>query len=202
MAKSRRKKAVHTSEDLLHMAIAMLDELTHGHARASALVAAENLNIALGLLIVRTFTNGDSKAASELMASEKPLGTFSARIKLAYCLGALDHAAYNDLENIRDVRNKCAHHHENLTFADDFIVSKCNELANWEPFREVFSSDEKFLALMGSKSRDRIAQLKFNSVCSYLFMTIMFTLNHMASSEEMSPYVTKLAVSIRSHLTG
>jgi len=45
----------------------------------------------------------------ELLEGDNPLGTFSARIKMTYRLGLIDHELFKILERIRSIRNKSAH---------------------------------------------------------------------------------------------
>ena len=45
----------------------------------------------------------------ELLEGDRPLATFSARIKLCYRLGLIDETLYQALEQLRNIRNQCAH---------------------------------------------------------------------------------------------
>lgn len=45
----------------------------------------------------------------ELLEGDRPLATFSSRIKLAYRLGLIDLSLYSILEKIRSIRNSSAH---------------------------------------------------------------------------------------------
>src|SRR5665213_2363035 len=46
----------------------------------------------------------------ELLGRDRPLNTFSARIKLCYRLGLIDKTLYTALEKLRALRNPSAHH--------------------------------------------------------------------------------------------
>jgi len=50
-----------------------------------------------------------NKDVDELLEGDKPLGTFSARIKLCYRLGIIDESLCNALERLRTLRNPSAH---------------------------------------------------------------------------------------------
>jgi len=54
-----------------------------------------------------------SNDQDELLEGDRPLGTFSSRIKITYRLGLLDDSLYEILEIIRNIRNSSAH---KLTF--------------------------------------------------------------------------------------
>jgi DNA-binding MltR family transcriptional regulator len=53
--------------------------------------------------------NSKPKDNDELLEGDRPLATFSARIKLTYRLGLIDETLYRALEQLRALRNKCAH---------------------------------------------------------------------------------------------
>lgn len=50
-----------------------------------------------------------AKEPDELLEGDRPLATFSARIKLTYRLGLIDVTLYETLEHLRSLRNKSAH---------------------------------------------------------------------------------------------
>lgn len=49
------------------------------------------------------------KDQDELLEGDRPLATFSARIKLTYRLGLIDETCYTALEQLRTLRNSSAH---------------------------------------------------------------------------------------------
>jgi hypothetical protein len=49
------------------------------------------------------------KDQDELLEGDRPLATFSARIKMCYRLGLIDEALYLSLEHLRSLRNLSAH---------------------------------------------------------------------------------------------
>jgi len=56
------------------------------------------------------------------------LGTFSARIDAAYCLGLLSKDENRDLHLIRKIRNDFAHKLIDMSFESQEIASRCREL--------------------------------------------------------------------------
>lgn len=50
-----------------------------------------------------------AKDSDELLESDRPLATFSARIRICYRLGLIDTTFYKDLEKLRALRNLSAH---------------------------------------------------------------------------------------------
>ncbi len=69
----------------------------------------------------------DGKAKDDLFHSAGPLGTFSARIKLCFCLGMLDDREYHDLEVMRGIRNEFAHKID-TSFDMPSIKDRCGNL--------------------------------------------------------------------------
>jgi hypothetical protein len=58
----------------------------------------------------------------ELLEGDRPLATFSARIKMCYRLGLIDESLYLSLENLRVLRNPSAH-----SIAFDIVKSPMRE---------------------------------------------------------------------------
>ena len=104
-----------------------LEEFQKESDRGAALVGAalidHKLADTLRALMVK------SKIVNELMDSASaPLGTLSARIKLAFALGLIDAHELNECEIIRKVRNEFAHAVHGLSFADNKVSALCDRL--------------------------------------------------------------------------
>lgn len=65
------------------------------------------------------------KEQDELLEGDRPLGTFSARIKMCYRLGLIDETLYLTLEHLRRLRNPSAH-----SLAFDITKSPTRERIN------------------------------------------------------------------------
>jgi DNA-binding MltR family transcriptional regulator len=96
--------------------------------RGLALIAAAFLDDALGAMLEKHFAHEPKVITSELLTGDGPLGTFSARTKLAYCLGWFGPTEFRDLNLICDIRNDFAHVHKPLTFAEQSVQDRCREL--------------------------------------------------------------------------
>lgn len=70
---------------------------------------------ALGDLIGAFLISGES-TKQLLNGFNAPLGTFSARIKMAYSLGLITRPQREDLDRLRRIRNEFAHTWEPVTF--------------------------------------------------------------------------------------
>ncbi|MGM4892315.1 MltR family transcriptional regulator [Tardiphaga sp. 839_C3_N1_4] len=97
----------------------MLDTLDDRGLVLSLAAFAEG---ALGNLIGAFLIPGD--AAKQLLEGfNAPLGTFSARIKMAFSLGLITASQHADLDRLRKIRNAFAHSWEPLSFADQTVAA-------------------------------------------------------------------------------
>ena len=104
-----------------------LSEFQQETDRAAAVLGAAYLDQALEHLLRKRLLGGN-KLKGELLGTDKPLGSFSARIKVAFAIGSLHKAAYDDLEIIRRIRNEFAHQTMGFSFQRPEIVSRCQQL--------------------------------------------------------------------------
>lgn len=137
--------------------------LTRESDRGCALFAAAYLDKSLGDLLKACMVQG-RKMEEELFTGQAPLSTFSSRIKLAYYLGKIAPSERKDLDTIRSIRNEFAHHAELLSFDDQSIRDRCNNLThNWRekgaPARTKFTAAIAALLV-------RISSEKFNSIAA------------------------------------
>lgn len=107
------------------------EEIRNESARGAVIIAGAVLDVQLRNLISK-FLVDDSKVVDELLGSEnkpdRPLSSFSSRIKAAYCLGLISRGMYDDLNAVRKIRNKFAHKMHGYTFDEPEIVSWCKSL--------------------------------------------------------------------------
>jgi hypothetical protein len=62
---------------------------------------------------------------SKMFHSSAPLGSFSAKIRLAYLLKLVNEHALRDLENLKDIRNLFAHDLSIGSFDIQVVIDKC-----------------------------------------------------------------------------
>jgi len=93
--------------------------------RGCILIGASVLDDVLCDLLKKRLAKSEhvaKQAMEPLFAGMGPLSSFSARIKLAYCLGLIGQWEFEDLERIRKIRNKAAHEYTSKTFTDNEII--------------------------------------------------------------------------------
>ena len=123
---------------------------------AVVLISASLIESALGYAIRRTLV-GTKRVADSLLGendkdSMRPLFSFSARIKMGFCLGFYGPMSYADPETIRTIRNAFAHvvlepHSEGvakpLSFKHPTIVALCRKLRLPDHFKRIDMSKAK-----------------------------------------------------------
>jgi hypothetical protein len=96
--------------------------------RGTALVVAAWVDDAMLTALIVIF-HRDEKLAKRLLQIDGPLGSFAARISVAYLLDVITPSLFHDLEVIRAIRNKFAHVRESLRFTSQPIKDRCKSLA-------------------------------------------------------------------------
>jgi len=103
--------------------------LTPESDRGCALLAASYLDGELEALL-RARLVDDAKTIETFFRPDGPLGSFSARIDMAYLLGLIGSAARRDLDLIREIRNDFGHNPSPIDFSHPAIANRCRELSH------------------------------------------------------------------------
>jgi mannitol operon repressor len=103
-----------------------LDTSNAESPRGRVLVACSFLEGQLKEIIESYFVLGSDKKLL-LEGFNAPLGTFSARIKTAHCLGLISDFERDDCETLRRIRNEFAHNYK-TSFEDHKIADLCKNL--------------------------------------------------------------------------
>jgi DNA-binding MltR family transcriptional regulator len=96
--------------------------------RGMALAASAFMDDLLSGALRAAFVD-DQRVVRRLLGQDRPLSTFSAKIDLAYCLGIIPRVGWDDLNAVREIRNKFAHVRAGIDFGDQSISDKCSNLA-------------------------------------------------------------------------
>ena len=118
-----------------HQAVQDLNDLPD---RAAAIVAASILEGALEGAIKTRLRDDDEDELKEMFGGSRPLGSFDAKIRLAFLLGLYGKEARGDLHRIRKVRNAFAHKLYAKSFGEGRIKDWCMALTIVD--RHVFDS--------------------------------------------------------------
>src|SRR5687768_9142964 len=99
------KKPLHTSEQIT----AFLEELKTQSDRGVAIVAASVLEeITKGLILARLIELSSDRRDTLFEKTGAPLSSFSAKIEMAFALGAITNEIRLGLHLIREIRNRFA----------------------------------------------------------------------------------------------
>ena len=104
-----------------------MKEVQQGNDRATAILGAVYLDEYLREYLESVLVE-EKSLSDEIVGPEKPLGSFSARIRMAYALGLLSKEVYKDLNTIRNVRNVFAHGLYEASFSHPDIKAHCQTL--------------------------------------------------------------------------
>ncbi len=94
--------------------------------RALAIVGGAFLDTLLENILIE-FLVDDGQEVAELLRYDGPMGTYSGRIRAAYCLGLLRKPVRDDLRLVGKIRNRFAHD-LSASFAEEPIRSWCDAL--------------------------------------------------------------------------
>lgn len=130
-----------------------------GDDRAIVIIGSAFLETILEHILIE-FLPEDEKEVDVLLGYDKPLGTYSNKVRMIYCLGLIEKKVMQDLKLIGKIRNRFAHD-LSVSFHDKDITDWCKQL-KWH--REVF-----FLHEIPKEATTRdLYQVGVNTVISYL----------------------------------
>jgi len=127
------------------------DLLNEATDAVAAIVGVSFLEATLGSLLKSYFKK--TKIADQILSHRGILGTFQGRISMAYCLDLISKIQYQDLSTIAEIRNTFAHHHLELSFDNEEINKKCQELKF--PETKVFNVGDRKLETLASSKHPR-----------------------------------------------
>jgi hypothetical protein len=104
-----------------------MDKFLNYKGRTGVLVASAWIEDSLEALL-RANLAPDPKGADRLLRTDGPLGSFAAKVSLAYSLGLIGPDMRDDLDTIRSIRNEFAHFRSGVSFRDQSVRSRCKKL--------------------------------------------------------------------------
>lgn len=107
--------------------VSMMRDLASETDRGVALIVSAWLDDALDHLL-RASVVQHKKLAEGLFGPDRPLGTFSARINVAFAFGVINTKHFDDLHALRAIRNRFAHTRAPMSFATPEIASSIGAL--------------------------------------------------------------------------
>lgn len=113
-------------------ALGFVKELINEESDRGCIIIATSYIEYLTEHLLRTSFSSDPKvikdAIDPLFSGLGPLSTLALRTKLSYALNLIDANAYKTINIIRDIRNVCAHEFNTISFADQIIKNKIDNI--------------------------------------------------------------------------
>jgi hypothetical protein len=151
------------------MSVIITDLRSHGDA-PTALLGAAYLENALKEILKGKFVTLNKEDENRMFdgAANGVLGTFSAKIRLAYAINILGPIAYHDLMLINDIRNVFAHSLHKVSFSNEHVASDCRKLQFHDHFFEVTTGLASILAFGSRPPIELFAETVFSLYISML----------------------------------
>ena len=99
--------------------------LRRGDDRTAAILGATLIDDLLKSALLSKFRHLTGDETDRLFGPDQPLGSFSAKIKLAYAMGVCDRKDAQNLEVIRAIRNAFAHNAKPMSFKAAEVYEVC-----------------------------------------------------------------------------
>lgn len=133
----------------------LMGRLSFESERAAVIVAAARVDVELEKLIKHVLKPHPG-GSDPLLDSERPLGTFSARISMAYRLGLIDQDFEHSIQMLRKMRNDFAHHFEDESLSSPAQKSRLREMIKWAGQSELYKSVAKLDIVWERKKPEHI----------------------------------------------
>ena len=159
------KKELHTGREVFH---GFLEEFISESDRASIILASAEMEVRLELLFTK-FLKTNSELRQSLFSFVGPLGSFSARIKMAYALNLITKEFYELLDIFRDIRNKIVHKGVHASLEEPEVKESCEKILKY------FSNSPKFDSWVFKIEGLTENQYRFRSAISFIIVMIEHT---------------------------
>jgi len=138
MARAASKKLLKELPTEQEMRDILADLKSQGDA-ATALLSAAYLEHTLEAIFKALFRNLNSEDSDRMFDGSAGgiLGTFAAKIRVAYAIRMIGEKQYNDLLLINDIRNVFGHSLHKVTFDHELVALDCSKFSGLPDFREM-----------------------------------------------------------------
>ena len=122
------------------------------------------------------------KLQASLFDSNGPLSTFSAKIKLAYSFGLIGAPLYEDLDNIRRIRNEFAHTPNEVDFIGSSVSEKIEAMHCVQQFKDTI---KRYSPTPPASPPRKIDEARFRSAGFIKYTKSLFSLGVKAMEIEL-----------------
>ncbi len=169
----------------------LFSEMFNESDRGCILIGASVLDDVLCDLLKKKLGRSDhiiKQAMEPLFSGMGPLSSFSARIKLSYCLGLITQWEFEDLERIRKIRNKAAHEYTSKTFTDNEVIQITRHLDGANHAIKSMNSSDSIKAVSGSDLEERFLENSSNRESSKERSRFQITVVYLAGSLDLRAF--------------
>lgn len=169
----------------------LFSEMFDESDRGCILIGASVLDDVLCDLLKKRLGKSDhaaKQAMEPLFAGMGPLSSFSARIKLAYCLELIAQWEFEDLERIRKIRNKAAHEYTSKTFTDNEVIQITQHLGGANHAVSAMQKSDSTKAAAGSNLKESAAGPSGNRELSKERLRFQLTVVYLAGSLDLRAF--------------
>jgi hypothetical protein len=148
--------------------------------RAAAIVAAAFVEDQLAIALKKRL-HQDDKIMDDTFRSSGPLGSFAAKINLAFLIGLCSKEACRELHTIRAIRNEFAHSGLTRDFNSTRVRDLANNLTFWNKWKITIApadegDDPKPVFESGEKDRPTTPRQHYIKACQ-MFLTCLVVTN-------------------------
>jgi DNA-binding MltR family transcriptional regulator len=118
---------------------------------AAALISVARIETGLVTMLSNFLIEGSTSAG--MLDVGGILGDLASCSKMAYCLGLISKAAYQEIDQLGRIRNIFAHSRQDLDFSNKDVAEACEKLQGWRlapqiPWtgQEIKTTKDKFIA--------------------------------------------------------
>ncbi len=149
MTSLTKQQQLDVIKDIFGLTKSLLDE----SERAVVILAGARLDIDLEKLLKHILTPYPG-GTDPLFDGDRMLGTFSAKIAMAYRIGAIDADLERGLQIVRKIRNDFAHQLEHESLSSPRQKSRLAELVRWASQAELYQLGNKAFSEANKKSAE------------------------------------------------
>jgi hypothetical protein len=113
----------------------LLTEMMHMSDRAAIIIIASYVEDGLETVLRRQMRDLDGETDQQLFGADGALGSFSRKTKLAYALKLIDKTTKDRIDDLREMRNACAHTKRYISLGVSALANVCKRFLEGAVFK-------------------------------------------------------------------
>jgi hypothetical protein len=132
------------TDELAHL----LTEMSHMSDRAAIIIIASYVEDGLEAVLRRQMRELDAETDSQLFGGDGAISSFSKKTKLAYALNLIDKTTKNRIDDLREMRNACAHTKRYIGLEVPELANVCKRFLESAHFKPQVDTPEMLRATL------------------------------------------------------